>query len=98
MLAKPAVEMLCGREPSNLAPFWLELVEPIRKTHARREFLRATLVRAPQGMKVRAVEGQGSAMLRGLVQADGLIDLPEGECELPAGARVAYLPFRGLLD
>ena len=98
VLAKPAVEMLCGREPSNLSPFWLALAEPIQKTHARREFLRATLVRAPQGVKVRALEGQGSAMLRGLVQADGLIDLPEGECELPAGTQVAYLPFRGLLD
>ena len=98
VLAKPAVEMLCGREPSDLSPFWLELSEPIRKNHARREFLRAVLVRAPQGVKVRALEGQGSAMLRGLVQADGVIDLPEGECELPAGTRVAYLPFRGLLD
>ena len=98
LLAKPAVEMLCGREPSNLAPFWLELAEPIRKTHARREFLHATLVRSPDGVKVRALEGQGSAMLRGLVQADGLIDLPEGECALPAGSQVAYLPLRGLLD
>ncbi len=98
LLAKPAVEMLCGREPSNLAPFWLELAEPIRKTHTRREFLRATLLRSPQGVKVRALEGQGSAMLRGLVQADGLIDLPEGECTLPAGSQVAYLPLRGLLD
>ena len=98
VLAKPAVEMLCGREPSNLSPFWLELAEPIRKTHARREFLRAALVRSIEGMKVHALEGQGSAMLRGLVQADGLIDLPEGECELAVGTRVAYLPFRGLLD
>ena len=98
VLAKPAVEMLCGREPSNLSPFWLELAEPIRKTHARREFLRAALVRSIEGMKVHALEGQGSAMLRGLVQADVLIDLPEGECELAAGTRVAYLPFRGLLD
>ncbi len=98
VLAKPAVEMLCGREPTNLAPFWVELSEPIRKTHARREFLRATLVRSAQGVKVRALEGQGSAMLRGLVEADGLIDLPEGECELPAGSQVAYLPLRGLLD
>ncbi len=98
MLAKPAVEMLCGREPSNLAPFWLELSEPIRKTHARREFLRAQLLRSPLAVSVRALPGQGSAMLRGLVEADGVIDLPEGECELAAGTRVAYLPFRGLLD
>ena len=108
MLAKPAVEMLCGREPTDLAPFSLELSEPIHKTHARREFVRAVLVRSPLGVtqlgvtppsvKVRALEGQGSAMLRALVQADGLIDLPEGECELPAGTRVAYLAFRGLLD
>lgn len=103
MLAKPAVELLCGREPTDLAPFSLELSEPIHKTHARREFVRAALVRSPLGaappsVKVRALEGQGSAMLRALVQADGLIDLPEGECELPAGTRVAYLAFRGLLD
>ena len=104
LLAKPAVEMLCGREPSDLAPFSVELSEPIRKSHARREFLRAALVRGPPGvtgmqsLKVRALEGQGSAMLRGLVEADGLIDLPEGECELAAGTRVAYLPFRALLD
>ena len=108
MLAKPAVEMLCGREPTDLAPFSLELSEPIHKTHTRREFVRAVLVRSPLGVtqlgvtppsvKVRALEGQGSAMLRALVQADGLIDLPEGECELPAGTRVAYLAFRGLLD
>ena len=98
MLAKPAVEMLCGREPSNLAPFWLELSEPLHKIHARREFLRAQLVRTPLAVTVRALPGQGSAMLRGLVEADGAIDLPEGECELAAGTRVAYLPFRGLLD
>ena len=104
LLAKPAVEMLCGREPSDLAPFSVELSEPIRKSHARREFLRAALVRGPPGvnamqsLKVRALEGQGSAMLRGLIEADGLIDLPEGECELAAGTRVAYLPFRALLD
>ena len=98
VLAKPAVEMLCGREPTDLSPFWLELAEPIHKSHARREFLRATLIRSALGVKVRALEGQGSAMLRGLIQADGVIDLPEGECALPAGTRVAYLPFRGLLD
>ncbi len=98
MLAKPAVELLCGRTPSELAPFWLELSAPIQKTHARREFLRAALVRDAGGVGVRALEGQGSAMLRGLIAADGLIDLPEGECDLGVGTRVAYLPFRGLLD
>ncbi len=98
VLAKPAVEILCGREPSDLAPFSVELAEPIRKSHARREFLRAALVRGPLKIQVRALEGQNSAMLRGLIEADGLIDLPEGECELAAGTRVAYLPFRGLLD
>jgi molybdopterin molybdotransferase len=102
MLAKPAVELLCGRTPSELAPFWLELCEPIEKNHARQEFLRAALVRDTVGVRVRALEGplegQGSAMLRGLINADGLIDLPEGECRLSPGTRVKFLPFRGLLD
>jgi molybdopterin molybdotransferase len=97
-LAKPAVELLCGREPSELEAFYLPLTSALKKTHARREFLRATVLRQhgaePQ---LQVLEGQGSAMLRGLLHADGVIDLPEGECELAAGTRVAYLPFRGLL-
>jgi molybdopterin molybdotransferase len=97
-LAKPAVELLCGREPSELEAFYLPLAQAIEKTHQRREFLRTTVLRQSGAEpQLQVLEGQGSAMLRGLLQADGVIDLPEGECQLAAGTRVAYLPFRGLL-
>jgi molybdopterin molybdotransferase len=97
-LAKPAVELLCGREPSALRPFFIKLAVPVHKTHARREFLRAQLdYSVPGEVLVRPLPAQGSAMLRGLVQADGLIDLPEGEQHLAAGDTVAYLGFHGLL-
>jgi molybdopterin molybdotransferase len=97
-LARPAVELLCGREPTELQAFTLPLAEAIQKSHPRREFLRAALVRNGMLQQVRALEGQGSAMLRGLLQADGLIDLPEGEAELAIGTRVPFIPFRGLLS
>jgi molybdopterin molybdotransferase len=42
------------------------------------------------------LEQQGSGMLRGLAEADALVALPEGACELEAGTIVDILPLPGL--
>jgi molybdopterin molybdotransferase len=95
-LAKPAIERLCGREASGLRGYPVPLADGLRKTHTRREFLRAELIELPGAMAVRALEGQGSAMLRSLSLADGLIDLPEGEVKLDAGDIVRFIPFSAM--
>jgi molybdopterin molybdotransferase len=96
-LAKPALETLCGRSVSPLRGYPIPLADGLRKTHARREFLRAQLVELPGAMAVRALDGQGSAMLHTLASADGFIDLPEGELQRQAGDIVNFMPFSGLI-
>ena len=52
--------------------------------------------RYAKGCWATPLEQQGSGMLRGLADAEGLIALPEGACELEAGTIVDILPLPGL--
>ncbi len=98
MLAKPLVRQIAGRDPQPPMSLSLPLVAALHKTHSRAEFLRAKLQIAADGtQQVLALSGQVSSMLHSLALADGLIALPEGECQLVAGDMVRFLAFSGLL-
>lgn len=60
-----------------------------RKT-GRREYLRARL--DGEG-RVEVFANEGSGLIRGLVWADGLVDLPDGGPDVAEGDPVTYLPF-----
>lgn len=92
-LAKPALELLCGRAVSPLHGYGMPLAHAINKTHARREFVRASRVYAPAGGSVVSTGDQGSARHSSLLGAEGALDLPEGARAFAAGELVQFLPF-----
>lgn len=63
-----------------------------RRKAGRREYLRARL--AADG-SVEVFANEGSGLIRGLVWADGLVDLPDGGPDIEPGDTVAYLPYHG---
>jgi molybdopterin molybdotransferase len=71
------------------------LAVPLHKRHERAEFQRARL-RCEDGMLlVDPVEQQGSAMLRGVAEADVLVHLPEDLSHAAAGSVMEILPLPG---
>lgn len=61
-----------------------------RRKSGRREYLRARLTASGA---VETFPNEGSGLIRGLVWADGLVDLPDGGPNVAEGDPVAYLPF-----
>lgn len=69
------------------------LAEPVNKKHARAELLRCTLGCDAEGVLWATPHTkQGSGMLRGLVESDALVLLPEEAHELERGAAVTVWP------
>lgn len=65
---------------------------PNRKT-GRREFWRGFFVETPEGLAVDKFRRDGSGLITGLRQADGIIDIPEDVAEVKRGDTVAFIPF-----
>jgi molybdopterin molybdotransferase len=59
----------------------------------RREFWRGILKETPTGLAVDKFARDGSGLISGLRQADGLIDIPEDVIEVNPGDQVAFIPF-----
>jgi molybdopterin molybdotransferase len=65
---------------------------PGRKV-GRREFWRGMLKKTPLGLAVDKFARDGSGLISGLREADGLIDIPEDVVEVKVGDLVAFIPF-----
>jgi molybdopterin molybdotransferase len=93
VFVQPALAVMQGADPGPRLRR-ARLVEPLRKRHARREFLRArTEWREDGSMWATVVAQQGSGMLHGVADADALLVIPEDSQELEAGAVVEVLPL-----
>jgi molybdopterin molybdotransferase len=93
VFVQPALAVMQGADPGPRLRR-ARLVEPLRKRHARREFLRArTEWREDGSMWATVVAQQGSGMLHGVADADALLVIPEDSQELEAGAVVEGLPL-----
>jgi molybdopterin molybdotransferase len=69
------------------------LAGPIHKKHARAELMRCTLGCDAEGVLWATPHAkQGSGMLRGLVESDALVLLPEDACEFAEGDIVTLWP------
>lgn len=92
----PALERLQGVESAPRLRIRAKLLEGIRKTDRRREFVRGVLATADDGLaQVRITGNQSSGVLRSMSEANCFIVLPEGALELDAGADVLVEPFTG---
>ncbi|WP_417667057.1 gephyrin-like molybdotransferase Glp [Roseibium sp.] len=68
--------------------------EVLKKKPDRREFYRGTLVTDETGhTRARKFERDGSGLITGLREADGLIEIPEEATSVERGSLVDFLPF-----
>ena len=98
IFVRPALRRLGGRRDLLRPAERATLLEPVRKGHGRRAFIRVIAERDDAGtplrdqdgrVKVRLAGGQGSHVISALAKADALAIIPEADDELPAGSPVA---------
>ena len=96
LFVRPALRRLAGRRDLLRAADKATLLEPVRKSHGRRAFIRVISERDDAGTPLRDAEGRGQArgrsgshVISALAKADALAIIPEADDELPAGAPVA---------
>jgi molybdopterin molybdotransferase len=89
VFVRPAIEKMAGR-PWEAALSEAEVGEPLR-SDGRRTYTRVTLRRVEGRLIAYSTGNQSSGVLTSLVYADGLLIIPEGMTDIPAGTR---LPVR----
>ena len=95
LIARPLIMMLSGAAETVAPRFAVKAGFPYKKKTGRREWARAKLVRNGGGMLVAEKRhSSGAGILTSMVDADGLVELPEELTELKEGATVDFLPFR----
>ncbi len=98
VLVRDALLLRAGAEPQPLPLLDAVAGEPMPKRAGRTEFIRVKLTRGPDGLWRATPTGpQGSAILRSMSEADGLLVLEPGRGAVSAGERVDVLPLRGLI-
>lgn len=95
-LGRGLLDRLQGRSEARGA-LKARLAMPIRKNHARLEFMRGNLSCDEEGrLQVAPNPAVASNRLRAAADANALIQLPEGAHEYAAGDLVTVLPYAGL--
>ena len=96
-VARPILLRLMGASAVEPAHYRVRADFEHRKKQDRREYLRVRLVRQDDG-ELAAVKfpREGAGILTSLVEADGLVELPEAMTKLEPGSMVDFLPFAGL--
>ncbi len=93
-VVRPMLQRLMGASEAPPRLYRVRADFEHRKKKDRREFLRARLVRDADGSFVaRKFPREGAGILSSLVEADGLVELPEALTRLEPGSMVDFLPF-----
>ena len=96
-LVQPALFALQEANASTPRRWKARLASALAKRHDRTEFLRARVESRDDGaLWAEPLRQQGSAMLRGVAEADALVIVPAHVHELAIGATVEVLPLPGL--
>jgi molybdopterin molybdotransferase len=92
--ARPLVLRLGGAGAVEPRLFHVRAAFDYTKKPGRREWVRARLGEAADGeIEAHKFEREGAGILSSMVEADGLVELPEDMTRLAAGATVDFLPF-----
>lgn len=97
LIAKPAIERLCGMEPTPTVAVSAELTEPIAHKPGREEYQRGIATYTDHDVRVRTTGDQGSNRMSTFAAANCLIRIPASSGNLAPGLQVAVLPFEGLI-
>ncbi len=93
-LARPALLMLSGCSETTPHMFRVRASFGYKKKIDRREWLRVRLFTDTDGAPaVEKFPRDGAGILTSMVEADGLVELPEEMTSLEPGAMVDFLPF-----
>lgn len=85
---RPAIRRLQGRDDLNRPRLTARLAEGVRSPEHKVSFLRVTLERTADGWAASTTGAQGSGILRSMVLADGLAEIPADRTSLDAGEQV----------
>ncbi len=97
LIARPAILRLMGAKGTEPRRYKVPAGFSFRKKGGRREWLRVRMAQENGAPHLELFEKQGSGILTSLVEADGLVELPEDLTEVESGAMVDYLPFNEVL-
>lgn len=97
LLARPAIQALCGMQPQPPFSVRGRLAEPVRHKPGREEYQRGVLATTEGRALVHATGDQSSNRMSGFVAANCLIRIPKTAGDLAPGSQVDVLPFRGLI-
>lgn len=93
-MARPALLKLAGASDLRPRLYPIRAGFAHRKKRNRREYVRVHLEDGEDGFPVaRKHPRSGAGILSSLVEADGLVELPEEMTQLEEGAMVSFLPF-----
>jgi molybdopterin molybdotransferase len=97
LIARPVVLLLAGRTDIRPDLFRVPAGFDHPKKLGRREWVRARLQPGADGV-LEAVKfpAGGAGILTSMVEADGLVELPEDQGPVAKGAMVDFLPFSGV--
>ncbi|HMP04252.1 MAG TPA: molybdopterin molybdotransferase MoeA, partial [Gemmatales bacterium] len=88
LFVRPVLRRLRGLEPALVPPVRAQVTTELQHRSDRPTWYPAVVAPRGSGWEARPLPWQGSADLRALAGATGLIQLPAGELTLPAGAEV----------
>ena len=97
-LVLPALRRLSGAPVEACRPAWtVRLAGPARSRGQRVRFRLARLIATSDGPAAEVVDSTGSADIFAACGADGLVVIPAGVAELPAGSAVEFHAWRDAL-
>ena len=96
LFVRPALRRMAGAAAIDRPRLRALAHEPIPNPGARRGYLRVTLTHDARGWGARLTGDQGSAILRSMVLADGLLIVPEDVTVVPAGTSLPVRLLRKL--
>jgi len=96
-VVRPTVLALAGATPQPLVPMPVRAAFSYKKKIARREYVRVTLRKAPDGvLEVTKFPREGAGLLSSLVDTDGLVELGEAITRVEPGQTIGFLSYASL--
>ena len=96
VFVRPAIRRLQGRRDLSRPRISAGLEAPLQSVADKVEFVRVTLRRRDGDWQARPTGDQGSGILRSLVEADGLAEVPIGRDSMDVGERVVVHLLRSV--
>lgn len=95
VFVRPAIRRLQGRKDLSRPQIMATLADPITSPAHKCEFVRVRLEQQGLNWLARSTGPQGSGILRSLVDADGLAEIPADVTDVPPGTQVTVHRLRG---